>query len=227
MNAPVRTSPLHSALSELAAQWTTINQMQVAAHIGTPAEERAKQQSIALTDLSHRKRCGLKGPGAEAWLKSVDIEPAAGINQWAPLEKFGLVVRLATSEFLVEDNIGQDHADRLRAQLGGGLPGVTPVLRQDAAMALAGRRVNELLLQTRSFNFAALNLSTRPIVMTSIIGVSALVIPGTRDGGSFYRLWCDATYALYLWQHLIQIAEELGGGAVGLAALFPNTELEH
>ena len=46
--------------------------------------------------------------------------------------------------------------------------------------------------------------------MTSIIGVSALVIPGTRDGGSFYRHWCDATYALYLWQHLIQIAKELG-----------------
>lgn len=138
MNAPVRTSPLHSALSELAAQWTTINQMQVAAHIGTPAEERAKQQSIALTDLSHRKRCGLRGPGAEAWLKSVDIEPAAGINQWAPLEKFGLVVRLATSEFLVEENIEQGHADRLRAQLGGGLHGVTPVLRQDAAMAVPG-----------------------------------------------------------------------------------------
>ena len=63
--------------------------------------------------------------------------------------------------------------------------------------------------------------------MTSIIGVSALVIPGTRDGASFYRHWCDATYALYLWQHLIQIAKELGGGAVGLAALFPNTKLEH
>ena len=72
------------------------------------------------------------------WLKSVDMELAAGINQWAPLEKFGLVVRLATSEFLVEDNIEQGHADRLRAQLGGGLPGVTPVLRQDAAMALPG-----------------------------------------------------------------------------------------
>ena len=224
MNAPLRTSPLHSALETMAAQWSTINQMQVATHIGTSAEVCAKLQTVSLADLSYLKRCGLKGPGAEAWLKSAGIEPPAGINQWAPLGKCSLIARLATSEFFIEDNVGQDYAGRLRAQLGRDAPGVTPVLRQDAAIALCGPQVNELLLQTCSFNFAAVNLTNRPIVMTSMIGVSVLVIPGARNNVPFYQLWCDGTYAVYLWEHLREIAEELGGGAVGAAAISAHVQ---
>ena len=220
---PPRTSPLHSALEKLISQWSTINHMQVVASIGTPASEREKLQTIALADLSHLKRCGLKGPGAEAWLKSIGIEPPPGINQWAPLGPCSLIARLASSEFLLEDNVGQDYADRVRTQLGRGVPGVTPVLRQDAEIVLAGPRINELLLQTCSFNFAALDLVSRPIVMTSMIGVSVLLIPITRHGAPFYQIWCDGTYAVYLWEHLLEIAVELGGGAVGLSALFPET----
>ncbi len=220
---PLRTSPLHGTLAKLTPQWLTINQMRVAANIGTPAEERHKLQSIALADLSHLRRCGLKGPRAEAWLKSMGIAPPAGINQWAPLGEHSLIARLATSEFFIEDNIGQDYADRIRAQLGSGLPGVTPVLRQDAEIVVAGPRVNELLLQTCSVNFAALDVIARPIVMTSMIGVLVLVIPASSRGTPFYRVWCDGTYAVYLWDHLLEIAAELGGGAVGFTALSPET----
>ena len=221
---PLRTSPLHSALAKLTPQWSTINHMQVAARIGTPVSEREKLQAIALADLSHLKRCGLKGPGAEAWLKSIEIEPPAGGNQWTPLGACSLIARLATSEFLIEDNVGQDYADRIRMQLGRGVMGVTPVLRQDVEIVLAGPRINELLLQTCSFNFAALDLVARPIVMTSMIGVSVLVIPSNWRGAPFFQIWCDGTYAVYLWEHLLEIAEELGGGAVGFAALFPDTK---
>lgn len=226
MNAALRTSPLHSTLAKLTSQWVVLNDMQVAATIDTPADEHEKLRSIAIADLSYLKRCGLKGSGAEAWLKSLNIEPPAGINQWAPVGKCSLIARLATSEFFIEDGEGQEYSERIRTQLARGVPGVTPVLRQDVEIALCGARVNELLLQTCSFNFAALDLGSRPIVMTSIIGVSVLVIPGTREGNLFYQIWCDGTYAVYLWDHLMEIAKELGGGAVGLGALFPDTKLE-
>jgi len=224
---PPRTSPLHSALATLSSQWVTINQMRVATSIGFPAEERANLRAVALADLSHLKRCGLKGPGAEAWLKATGVEPPLGINQWAPLGECSLIARLASSEFLIEDNVGQDYADRVRSQLGRGVVGVTPVLRQDAEIALAGPHINELLLQICSVNFAALDIALRPIVMTSMMGVSVLVIPGAWRGAPFYKMWCDGTYAVYVWEHLLQIAEELGGGAVGLAALFPDMSPEH
>ena len=219
---PLRTSPLHSTLAKLTSQWTVVNNMQVAVSIGTPAEERANLAALALGDLSHLARCGLKGPGAEAWLKSIGIDVPAGVNQWMPLGQYALIGRLATSEFLIEDGIGQDFCDRIKRELGRGISGVTPVLRQDAEISLSGPRVNELLLQTCSFNYLALDLTSRPLVMTSMIGVSVLLIPSTRDGSAFYQIWCDGTYATYLWEHLLEIAEELGGGAVGFAALHPD-----
>jgi sarcosine oxidase, subunit gamma len=225
-SAALRTSPLHDALASTTSQWTVINRMRIAAHIGTAAEENKKLQSIALTDLSHLQRCGLKGSGAEAWLKSIGITTPAGINQWASLGECGLIARLASSEFLIENNAGQDDVDRVRTELGRGVAGVTPVLRQDAEIALAGPRVNELLLQTCSFNFASLDLAAHPIVMTSMIGVSVLLLPGTWRGHPLYQIWCDGTYGTYLWQHLLEIAEELDGGAVGIAALFSDTKLE-
>jgi sarcosine oxidase, subunit gamma len=223
---PLRTSPLHDALVKLTSQSTVINDMQVALNIGAPTDEREKLKTIALGDLSHLARCGLKGPGARAWLTSIGIDTPPDINQWLPLGKCGLIARLATSEFLIEDGSGQEYSDRVRKELRRGIVGVTPVLRQDAEIALCGPRVNELLLQTCSFNFSALDLALRPIVMTSMIGVSALVIPSTWSVSPFYRIWCDGTYAAYLWEHLEEIAEELGGGPVGLAALYPDTKPE-
>jgi sarcosine oxidase, subunit gamma len=223
----LRTSPLHDILAKVTSQWATLNEMRVATGIGDAAEEQQRLRFIGLADLSHLKRSGLKGPGAEDWLKDFGIEPPAAINQWAPLGECSLIARLASSEFLIEDNVGQDYADRVRAKLHRGIPGVTPVLRQDAEIALVGPLLNELLLQTCSVNFAALDLTARPIVMTSMIGVSVLVIPGVWQSKPFYQLWCDATYAVYLWQHLCEIAEELGGGAVGLDALMPSTAPQH
>jgi len=52
-----------------------------------------------------------------------------------------------------------------------------------------------------------------------MVGVAVTVIPNERAGQPFYRIWCDGTFAVYLWQTLLAIATELGGGAVGAARL--------
>ena len=55
--------------------------------------------------------------------------------------------------------------------------------------------------------------------MTSMVGVSVLVV--RRDIGicPCYRLWCDPTMAPYLWDTMTDIARELGGGPGGTDAL--------
>jgi sarcosine oxidase, subunit alpha len=216
---PIRVSPLHSELEGLHPTWAMLNDMPVARRIGSRAEERQRLANVALADLSFRKRHGLKGAGAAAWLKTHGIEPPAAINQWAPFGDGGLIARLATSEFFLEDNGEHGFIARVQESLGSGVSGVTPVLRQDAGFLLCGPLTTELLLQTCSLNFATLDLASKPIVMTSVIGVSALLVPGALREEPFFRLWCDATFAVYLWKHLLQIAGELGGGAIGLAAL--------
>jgi sarcosine oxidase, subunit gamma len=219
MNAALRTSPLHAALSALKPRWQTYQGMQIPLSVGSEVH----LETVALTELSCRKRFGLKGPGAEKWLQEQGVPVPPSINQWAPLGKCGLIARLATTEFFIEDgSAAENHADQLRDKLQRGLPGVTPVLRQDAEIAMSGPAAYEILAQTCSVNFAALDLAARPLVMTSMIGVSVLVIPGLWEGKLLFQIWCDCTFAPYLWEHLLEIAQELGGGAVGIGALFPN-----
>jgi sarcosine oxidase, subunit gamma len=219
MNAAIRTSSLHAALSALNPRWEAYQGMQVPVSMGS----EAYLETVALTDLSCLKRFGLKGPAAENWLQEQGVPVPSAINQWAPLGECSLIARLATTEFFIEDGTAADNnSDQLRDKLQRGLPGVTPVMRQDAEIALVGPVAHEIFAQTCSVNFAALDLAARPLVMTSMIGVSVLVIPSLREGRPLFQIWCDCTFAPYLWEHLLEIAQDLGGGAVGIGALFPN-----
>jgi sarcosine oxidase subunit gamma len=75
-------------------------------------------------------------------------------------------------------------------------------------------------------NFAGLELAGRPAVLTSMVGVGVTVIAETAasvsasSGSAWrYRIWCDGTFGAYLWQTLVEVARDLGGGPVGLEAL--------
>ena len=93
--------------------------------------------------------------------------------------------------------------------------------RFDVALVLAGARLGELMLQTCAFDFDAVPPGTPAVVMTSMVGVGVTVALGTETElvQRTYRLWSDGSYGDYLWTTLVGIAEELGGGAVGLDAL--------
>lgn len=54
--------------------------------------------------------------------------------------------------------------------------------------------------------------------MTSMAGVGVLVIRRSDLETPCYRIWCDPTYAPYLWDTLAGIAAELGGGVVAAQA---------
>ena len=218
MDHAQRSSPIAAALHELHPDWGMLNDMPVALAFG-----RNGNVSVALCDLSGLRRFGVKGPHADAWLSSQSVTVPAGINQWAGLADGGIVCRLATSEFLIEDGWRGDLAQRLAAQCTYGASGVYPVLRQDGEMALAGDRAIELLVQVCSFNFKALKGESTEVVMTSMAGVGVTVIRQEQASGPFYRIWCDVTYAPYLWETLLGIAKELGGAALGIEEMFPGT----
>ena len=195
-----RMSPLH---------------MQHAAHAA--GDDGTNLSAVALADLSHLPKCGLKGPDAMQWLRDHDIEPPAEANRWLPLRSGGVIARLGRSEFFIEDGEGGSVVENVRGALGNGASGVYPVIRQDAGIALVGPRVNELLLQTCNVNFAALDTGARVAVMTQMIGVSVLAIRVADEPQPRYRIWCDPTFAPYFWETLAEIAGELGGGVVDAA----------
>lgn len=180
----------------------------------SPVNPEGNMPAVALADLSALGKTGLKGPAAAAWLEGHGIPVPQQYNSWLPLPQGGLIARLAVSEFFIEDAPGGITASGLAHELEPAVAGVWPVLRQDAGIALAGDRVAELLAQTCSFNFAALGPNDRTAVMTSMAGVAVLAIRGSHLDAPCYRIWCDPTYAPYLWDTLAGIAVELGGGVV-------------
>jgi sarcosine oxidase subunit gamma len=169
-------------------------------------------------------RFGVKGPNAAAWLESQNVPIPETPNTWCPFSEDGLVARLGITEFLIEDGLNTSIALRLTESCQNPPAKVYPVLRQDLAIGLSGLAVNDLLLQTCNINFQALDLNTRPVLLTSMIGVTVTIIPGERSGQPFYRIWCDNTFGNYFWETLLEIAQELGGNAIGIDLLF-NSKL--
>ena len=213
----MRRSPLHDNLTALRATWGASNDMPVAVSI--PGE--TDDMPLQLADVSCLARMGSKGAQAEQWLVSQGALVPEGVNAWARSTDGMIVARLARSEFLLEDGFGGTRVQQMGSALAPA-PGVYPVLRQDAALALAGERVGELLAQVCNVNFRAWPLEQQTVVMTSMVGVSVTVIWYRQNGLPAYRVWCDGTFGPYLWETLLEIARELGGGAVGLKRVFPD-----
>jgi sarcosine oxidase subunit gamma len=153
-------------------------------------------------------RAGVKGPNAADWLAARGVPVPDAPNTWLPLAEGGVIGRLAYTEFFVEGCAALDLERAAREAPAG----VYPVLRRDTGLVLSGSAALDVLAQTCNVNFAALALDERPLVMTSMIGVSVLVIPERRAGGTAYRIWCDPTYGPYLARTLHAIATEEDGG---------------
>jgi sarcosine oxidase subunit gamma len=210
----IRLSPIHDLLQSIHGSWQDLNGMPSLVSV---QNEAAIATCLGIADVSCLTRVGVKGANAATWLESQDIVVVPDRpNTWHPLPEGGIITCLGLTEFLIEDSLRSNIASQLAEACQQPPAKVYPVLRQDAAIVLCGANVNELLLQTCSFNFRALSLMERPVILTSMVGVAVTIIPGERNGQSFYRIWCDGTFGSYLWRTLGAIVEELGGGIVGL-----------
>lgn len=217
LNTEFRTSPLHAQLATLEPQWRVVDGMRVAVQL--PGDAAARMEAVALADLSCLNRIGLKGPGAAEWLERQGVPVPPQANAWNGLPGGGVIARLGRTEFFLEDGPGGETVGQVKLALGSGVTGVVPVLRQDAAIALFGRNVNALLVQTCNVNFAEFGPQDRTAVMTLMVGVSVLATRSDLRDLPGYRIWCDPTFAPYLWETLAGIATELGGGVIGAEAL--------
>jgi sarcosine oxidase, subunit gamma len=212
-----RSSPVHAQLAALLPQWEDRRGMRIASRV--VKDDAAKLEAVALADLSFLPKFGLKGPAAAQWLESRDISLPAKANGWMVLPGAGVLARLGRNEFFLEDGTAADTVGAIRSALGTGLADAYPVIRQDAGFALAGARVNELLVQTCNVNFEEFGPEERIAVMTQMIGVSVLAIRTNYKKLPCYRIWCDPTFAPYFWETVSEIAGELGGGVVGADSL--------
>lgn len=202
---PLRCSPL--------ADLHTVGENIIHAGMAVPAGGGlATLPPVVLADFSMLPKFGCKGPVAAEWLSSAGLPLPESSNHWLP-HHGGLIARLGSNEYFMEAGTDTDWVTPMMTAEQ--LPDLTPVLRHDASLLLAGSQVNDLLLQVCSYNFSELDVAARPLVMTLIVGVSVVVVP-LPGAVRTYRLWCDPTLAPYLYRTLLAIAHELDGTAIGL-----------
>jgi sarcosine oxidase subunit gamma len=151
---------------------------------------------------------GIKGAGAEAWLREQGIEVPPATYETRQLSGGGLIARLGSSDFFLEGGPSGELLPRLAAELARNPPRVYRVERHDAAFLLSGPLAVKVLAQLCSFDFR----SAPPgrVVMTRAAGVNCTVLPGAADEVPSFRLWIDCTFAAYFGEMLAQISEELG-----------------
>ena len=153
---------------------------------------------------------------AAKWLDDRQVTTPANPNSWSVSNQNTLVLRLGGSEFLLEDQFGGSVCEKLAGD-SNRVPNVYKVPRADAAFILSGSEVLNMLSELCSLDLREKSLASKEVIMTQIAGISAIVLIQDLNGEQVYRIWCDGTYGPYLWDVMVEIAVELGGGAVGLA----------
>ena len=187
---------------------------------------------MSALEFEKRNRCeraGLKGPRAAEWLEGRGFALPAAPNQWTAMPAAAaagsgpnaaadaavgdelLVARLGTGEFFLEDCAGGGRLAGLASALDPPPPGVYPVLREDAAFSLSGPGSYDVLAQVCNVNFADLELASKPVIMTLMIGVAVLVVPQMAGAWPRFRVWCDPTFGPYLEESLGTVVTESGG----------------
>ena len=177
-------------------------------------------QSLALCDLSALPKIGIKGADAENFVADQGIDVPRAIYESRQLADGGLIVRLAMDEFILESGIAGGTVSEVSANLDAADGKVFRVERQEATFLLIGCRAIDVLAQSCGINFH--ETTARRLVLTRVAGVNAGVFPETIASQPAFRIWVDYTYALYLWEALVQICEDLDGKLVDAGCIFPE-----
>ena len=181
-------------------------------NVPAPSLLAGEGTSATLEDLSQRARLGLKGPLAAAWLQQRAFTIPDRPNSWCAMtdDERDIIVRLGTSEFLLEQVSADAKLRTLADELRSSIIGVYPVLREDRAFALAGQAADVVLAEVCNVNFSGLPSDERHAVMTLMIGVAVTVVPQGKAARRRYLIWCDPTFGDYLWSSLQGVIADLG-----------------
>lgn len=215
-------SPVVHAQSKEVTKWDFVNGMKIAVEFEGADIEKSRGKILGVTDVSCLERYGVKGPQAAQWLAEKEIAIPANSNSWTLCDQKTLVMRLGSSEFFLEDQLGGNVCKKLALDTLR-VTAVYKVPRADASFILSGSEVLNLFSELCELDLSEKSLSAKDVVMTQVAGVSATILRQIVNGKQVYRVWCDGTYGAYMWDVLLNVALDLGGGAVGLAQ-YKNTE---
>src|SRR5687768_14888450 len=112
-----------------------------------------KRSVLWLEQAAPRRRFGLKGPRAAELLQKQGLIVPRQPNTWSPLhaqdpdDAPDVISRLGNTEFFIEEQGDAPGIAALQAAMAAEFAGAYPVLREDFAMVLGGKRAAEALAE--------------------------------------------------------------------------------
>ncbi|MCE9632813.1 MAG: sarcosine oxidase subunit gamma [Methylophilales bacterium] len=213
-----KPTPIAYALKDISPKMGLLNGMDVVMSFGDDVTESKNRQLLGICDVSCLSRFAIKGPSAAQWLELNKIKIPPTANSWNQQKSGALVLRLGNSEFLIEDQPEGKLCAALNVADRKALTGLYKVERSDVALLLSGSQVLSLLSELCTLDLREKALGENALVMTQVAGISATIIRQSLNNEPVYRLWCDGTYGAFMWDTMLEIAVEHGGGAVGLSS---------
>lgn len=164
---------------------------------------------LNVKNLSALKRFGIKGPAAADWLISQGIQIPKNANTWLESATGLVVLRLGSSEFLLEDALDGTSGVRLCEQAKQATENVYHVARFDASFELSGAAILDLLVELCTLDLRPSVMAEDAVVMTQIAGISATLLRQSINGELVYRIWCDGTYSEFMNGLLQQVSSDI------------------
>jgi len=222
LETTIRHSPIHAWLASRSPRWSVSCGMPIAVQFKSGDVEHQALESLALCDQSATLKLSIKGPRAAAWLTEQELPVPTDVYAAQRLDQGSLLFRLGPDEFFLQGVLGDELPSQLLPSPDAAAEDVYCLERQDATLLLSGRRAPQVLAQTCGLDFEA--QPDGHLVFTRVAGVSVGVFPDHHSGYPTFQLWADPSYALDLWESLVQIVEPLGGTVVGLGCLHPELQ---
>lgn len=224
-----RRSPIYRELMKLGARFGEVAGCAAALRFADDAEQEAAQaRELGLSDLYALPRGGYKGWDNAGYLAKCGVKAGEATNEASnlayPQADGSLIARLAASEVLILSALDGTSAvlDKLEAgwSMAAG-EGAYPVPRPDTNcwFLVTGRHAGPMFAKICGVDLRPEKFANHRVAQTSVARLASIVIRADLGRVPAFHLLTDSASAAYMWDCLLDAAEEFAGRPVGLDAI--------
>ncbi len=231
--APVRRTAMYHAQLAMGAVMADADGWQLPVHYGDVSQEAAwLRETVGVSDISPIGKLRVVGAGAAqavgALLPEAAEQAPGSVNEAdSPLQRGGklLAARLAPDEFLLLTPAGVASSAVASSAMEAVQTGNYPCSHAvDVTSGLCGVAIVGPATQGMMSRITELDTSPRALpglacVQSRFADVQGLLLRRDVNGTAMYQFYAGREFGEYLWEVLIEVAREAGGGPVGTEAL--------
>lgn len=223
---------IYRKFDPLQVTWSESNGYATVSSIVEPKIETTSAQHLAICDLSHLQRVGLKGAGTCKWLESQNIQIPAKVNNALPNENGCIVAKLGFNEILIFDSLQNNtntpkklerqwnqHYSRGNNHCGY----IVPRQESHACFFVTGRYSYEMFAKLCAIDLREEKFPNHTIAQTSLARLGAIIIRNDLNNIISYIVLVESASAEYCWDCILDAIYEFNGKIIGTSALLTIT----